>query len=291
MEFRSLEELMKNNTMSLGFPWNDNQIVEETYRKDNYKIINTKAKNNRIVVFCSGNGLYYPNTEEEFIKVVVEQDRYEWMNLASNPLIRKHYSKIIFIRDIYKQWYVIGINRQIDSIDKLAKFLEKECGECEVTICGNSAGGYVAVLLGTMIKADKIIDISGQYNLNMETDAGPLIDKYRIDDRTKYYDLNEIINGNMKNIYYFYPGKCENDIKQNEAVKTKKINRFSFDETRHGITMRGICYIYILTKSRQELDRLCDIYKGQLIEEEVFYKRVVPWYIRILYSVIKKKKN
>lgn len=269
----------------VGFPWNGNTFVNKAYDEDNYKIINTKAAGNRAICFCSGNGLYFPNTEQEFRRVVVEENRYEWMNLAKNRLIKKTYSKIIFIRDIYKQWYVKGINSKIDNVEKLGDFLESVCEGYKVTIVGNSAGGYAAVLLGRMIKADIILSMSGQFNLWLADNPGPYIDEYRITgQRTDFFDLNTIIDDGGDEIFYFYPAKCESDIIQNEAINSKKIHRLSFDEDKHGVIMRGISYIYTLIMTREELLNISNHFVGEINEDE-FYKSVVPWSIRVAYKL------
>ena len=50
-----------------GFPWNNSELVKHEYEKENFKIIHTGAKSKRAIIFFSGNGLYYPNTIEEFL--------------------------------------------------------------------------------------------------------------------------------------------------------------------------------------------------------------------------------
>lgn len=101
-----------------------------------------------MLCFFSGNGLYYPNTISSFCKTVVEQNRYEWWNVGHSEEIVKQAGKIIYVRDVYKQFYVKGINVEINCIDKLCELLKELTMGMRVVTCGNSAGGYIAVIVG-----------------------------------------------------------------------------------------------------------------------------------------------
>ena len=142
--------------MDWGFPWNGNPIVDKQYEEDNYRITETKAKGNKCIIFFSGNGLYFPNDVETFNEKIIEKDRYEWENVANFSKIVKSYKKIIFLRDIYKQWYLRGINAQVNTIDKVVDLLHELTETFEVVTCGNSAGGYMALYMGAQLKASKI---------------------------------------------------------------------------------------------------------------------------------------
>ena len=101
---------MQKTHSTLSFPWNNNSMVKKIYQEKNYKIIHTKAKNKNAIIFFSGNGLYFPNEEKIFSETIIEKNRYEWENISDNKKIKNKYSLIIFVRDIYKQWYLNGIN-------------------------------------------------------------------------------------------------------------------------------------------------------------------------------------
>lgn len=93
-------------------------LAEEIYNKDNYKIIdNPHGTRDECILYFSSNNIWFPNTEEAFKHSFVENDYYEWVKYGSTVS-----KKAIFFRDIYKSWYVTGINRHISSIDKLAEF-------------------------------------------------------------------------------------------------------------------------------------------------------------------------
>ncbi|WNC71179.1 hypothetical protein RGQ13_13745 [Thalassotalea psychrophila] len=194
---------------------------------DNYKIINSSIKNGKCIVFFSGNGLYFPNTEEELNKTI-DTDRYEWQKLYP-----KNYEKVIFIRDVYKQWYVEGINEEIDSIDKLKCFLDKEIEGFNTTFIGSSAGGYAAVLLGDICTVDLIISLSGQFDLTEEKKRSQANEILHHSPRLEYLQLANLTN---KNIVYFYPRFSEYDKEQNLfAIKNKLITIIEINSSIHGV--------------------------------------------------------
>jgi hypothetical protein len=203
---------------------------------ENYKIIETTIKNGKCIVFFSGNGLYFPNTYAELQKTI-SSDRYEWEKLYS-----KHYEKIIFIRDVYKQWYVEGISDVINSIDKLNLFLDKEIEGFSSTFIGSSAGGYAAVLLGDLCNADLIISLSGQFDLIDEKKrqkANQILYKSKDERYLKLDDLKS------KNIVYFYPRYSTYDEPQFKFIrKNKNITIIQMKSSFHGVPF----YPYALKK-------------------------------------------
>ena len=182
--------------MNVSFPWNGSELLRREYEKDNYRLIRTGSKTNKAIIFFSGNGLYFPNTEEEFTQKIIVNDRYEWENLASNRLIRKRYELIIFVRDVYKQWYVTGMNANYDNVDKTAEFLRELTRGYDVTTCGASAGGYAAVLFASLLDAERFFTFSGQFSIHHQINAqgAPFVYNYASDIiRNKYYDIAGIM--------------------------------------------------------------------------------------------------
>ena len=68
-------------------------------------------------IYFSSNDIYYPNDENTFRKKIVEKNFYEWYNTRIENA-HKH----IFIRDIHKQWYLSGINAEVNTPEKLLNF-------------------------------------------------------------------------------------------------------------------------------------------------------------------------
>lgn len=266
-----------------SFPWDNNELVEKKYRENNYIIDETGSDSGKAIVFFSSHGIYFPNSEEAFYEKMIVDDYYDWRNISKHKLIQKYFSKIVFVRDVYKQWYVTGINNKIDSINKLRDFLKKETFGYEVTTCGSSAGGYMALLMGVLLDAERIIDSCGQHDLLLH-DFNPLIDKYLNDkSRSRYYRLKPYLQGHEDNIYYFYPAQCDYDIEQSLAVGDSITKRFAMRGTKHGETIRTICFPYVLTMNREKLDFLQKKYEGQDINRADLFKDIVPVKDRIAY--------
>lgn len=113
-------------------------------------------------IFFSSHGLYFPTTIDEFQKQVVQGDKYEWVNISKNEQLREKASKFIFIRDIYKNWCLHGINSRCNSLHDLATLLTKYTEGKNIITVGSSAGGYMAIALGCMLNAKTIFAFSPQ---------------------------------------------------------------------------------------------------------------------------------
>ena len=281
------------NITKPDFPWNNSKLIDSVYNNNkNYKIIETKAKTGKIIVFFSSNAIYYPNDEETFTKRIIEENYYDWTHISKHKLIRKNFEKIVFVRDVYKQWYVKGINKDINDIDSLVEFVKSITKGYKVTTVGSSAGGYIASLVGCQIGAERIINNSGQYNLDKCDNPGPFIEKYSNDEnKSKYYDIVPYIKENSSRIYYFFPSGCENDIIQSSLTEGLNINYFVMDSIKHGEAIRPVCYPYIVTMNNVKLNGLCSSNRVDIVKENYLYKKVVPINVRCLLSIKKILKN
>ena len=195
----------------------DSEIVRSVYiNQPNYKIeYNNSCKANICAIYFSSNDIYYPNNEDIFQKRIVEKNFFEWYNTRINA--RKH----IFIRDIFKQWYLEGINAKLDSPEKIFEWLKGETKGYEVVTVGSSAGGYSAVLYGSLLKAQKVIAFNAQFSLKAIADesgekSNPLVYKYKNNDRSKYFELKDKLSDAV-NYFYFLSVGCEEDMLQ--AIK------------------------------------------------------------------------
>ena len=262
------QAIIKDNEI-IEFPWNDDSNLQSAYKQKNYILTDTNSKSRRIMIFFSGNGLYYPNTKSVFYNKIQQNNYYEWINVAQAPQIRQYYEKIIFIRDVFKQWYVTGINEKINTIDKLVEFLRALTDGYEITTCGNSAGGYMACLIGNFLKAKRMYDFSGQFVLYEELEGSPLLKANINNDRAKYYSLLDYIKY-PQNVYYFYPANCFNDIKQYRFIANKNINIFAFDRETHGTTVNGNIYPYLLTASDKKIKNMVLKYRNKVINADEF---------------------
>jgi hypothetical protein len=212
---------------------------------DNYKIITTNNQNGKCIVFFSGNGLYYPNTEAELNKTIVT-DRYEWEKIYPH-----NYEKVIFIRDVYKQWYVEGINNEINSIDKLKVFLDKEIEGFNTTFIGSSAGGYASVLFGNLCGADLIISMSGQFDLTKEIKRAEANEILHKSNDSRYLRIDSL---NNENVVYFTPCFSAIDMPQSKlAQQNTNIVIINIKSSSHGVPFAPFALKKILALDKHEL--------------------------------------
>lgn len=265
--------------------WEENNILCEYYQNDNYYIMDRKNNSKKYLIFCSGNGLYFPDTVETFMEKIANRDRYEWQNVIKSAKKLEKFEKIIFIRDIYKTWYVKGINNKVDTIDKLAEMLKKLVGGVsgeknpEVIIVGNSAGGYIATLLGVMLEAKAVYNFSGQYDITYGIQNNPFWNMYSQENGMKYQNIVSFVEKSEVPIFYLYPGLCENDIKQHELVEhCKNVYSFAIDEKSHGTTTLPINYQYLFSMSQKRLAKISRKYNGKLINKKRFLVQTAGLY-------------
>ena len=206
---------------------------------------------------------------------MIKNNRYEWQNIAKSDLIQYQAGKIIFLRDIYKQWYVTGINSNINSITKLIHFLYNRTRGYEIITVGNSAGGYMATLCGTLLSAKLIFNFSGQYVLNI----GKLNDEYYYLKKyeknpfyAQYFDIRPFIMSNPNSpIMYFFPSKSNQDQEQYNLIKgLENIFSFSFNQNTHGSSMYGRDMPCVIGTELNILKMLYDIFADKIINPDLF---------------------
>lgn len=150
-------------------------------------------------VYCSSNGIYYPNNDEVFRKRIIEQNKYDW---RSNR-IKGRFCKHIYIRDILKQWYVEGINSELDTIFKVAEWIRTYAKpNAEFVFLGSSAGGYMSICLASIL-GGMAFACSPQVKLRL-SDKYPALIKHNDDyEYSKMYDLEDVIKNSKKSSDYF----------------------------------------------------------------------------------------
>jgi hypothetical protein len=85
---------------------------------------------------------------------------FEFLNLTSEFRVKK-----ILVRDVYQCWYHRGLPGIAETIDGVADYLRRQILEQEsrhVVLCGNSMGGYAAMLFGFLLQADVVHAFSPQ---------------------------------------------------------------------------------------------------------------------------------
>lgn len=236
----------------------DSKIVRSVYATEPNYIIDydESSEENVCAIYFSSNDIYFPNTEEIFRKRIVEKNFFEWYHTRVKA--RKH----IFIRDIFKQWHLEGINAELDSPEKIFEWLKGETEGYEVVTVGSSAGGYSAVLYGSLLKAQKVIAFNAQFSLKAIADesgekCNPLVYKYKNNDRSKYFELKDKLSDSV-NYFYFLSVGCEKDMLQATKLFTppippKSFNCLRFKIAHHGIPFLKVALVKVLNMGEKNL--------------------------------------
>lgn len=239
----------------------DDEEVLETYRtRDNY-LIERSAEGDgaRCAVYFSSNDLYFPNNRARFHERVMRRNAFEWFGTRI-PGCGRH----IFIRDVFKQWYLGGVNGRLDSPQKVLEWLENETKGCRVTMVGSSAGGYAAVLFGSLLRAERVFSFNGYFDLGPETEMehaakiNPLLVRYRNDpERAPFYRLAPFLHERTP-VYYFHSLFSPIDRRQRELLGARReVRVIPFRTSRHGIPFLKCCLDRVFQYSDAELLELC----------------------------------
>lgn len=271
----------------------DSDIVNQVYKKnDNYIIeYNEIGDKNYCAIYYSSNDIYYPNNEEIFRKRIVDKNFYEWYNTR----IEKAY-KHIFVRDVFKQWYLCGINSKIDSQQKLFEFLKKETNGYKIINVGSSAGGYAAILYGSLLKAERVLAFNPQFEINSllhrSTEAiNPLV--FRLNNiRSNYFDIKNI-DFNNTIVFYFISCKSKWDIEQNSHIGEKEnLYKISFSTSHHGIPFLKVALSKVINLNKKELISFSKINHNPFVFtiKMVGLIKTLNGFISQVYKAYKKRK-
>lgn len=238
----------------------DSEIVNKTYQEQNNFLIEFNDKGDQewcAIYFCS-NDIYFPNIEDIFRKRILEKNFFEWYHSRINKAY-KH----IFIRDIFKQWYLNGINKDLNSPQKLIDFLKKETEGYKVITIGSSAGGYAAILYGSFINTQYILAFNPQFELQSlikrSSEAiNPLLFRIK-DERKQYFDITKFTEKQIK-IFYFYSNASKWDVEQNNHLtqETPTLYRISFHTKHHGIPFLKIALSQVINLTPLQLEQLSE---------------------------------
>ena len=239
--------------------WNSpHPLAEAAYRQDNFKIVmRPEVKNGECVLYFSSNEVWFPNTEEVFRSAILEKDRYEW---AAKPY--RVGEKNIYIRDIYKSWYVRGINERMDSIGAVLSWLKEETEGYEVISIGSSSGGYMATIAGIYLHAKMVYAFSPQYSLYHPAyfDKNAFLQRYKEDkEREKYYDISPMVNASDTPMVYIYPDAWPEDVFQAEKIREREnLIKWGLHNKHHGIVVYKCNLPVLFSMSQEELTRTAE---------------------------------
>lgn len=257
----------------------DNELLTEWYHKDNI-LVKDVGNGDKCYIFFASNDLYYPNTVETFTERIVKKDRFEWVNMSASREIERDAGRMIFVRDLYKQWYITGVNDRINSHDKLLeKLRELSCGYRIITL-GSSAGGYIAALAGAALNAEACFDFSGQIVLDsIKHDFCLRMTGIEPED-LKYKDIKPVIKNSTCSFFYFYPAYNDEDRVVYESIsKLDNVYGFAFNQKNHAATMMAGNMRFIVCRDKDYMIDLYKRYKGKVINNILFFFSTAPVYM------------
>lgn len=165
------------------------------------------------------------------------------------------------MRDIFKQWYLTGINGQINSPQKMLEFLKQETDGFKVITIGSSAGGYASALFGPKLKAEKSICFNGQFclerlvNESSLTISPLLFSIFKKNNREAVNILNDINSDTP--IYYIYSDRSSWDVEQHEYAKgVQNVKCIEFNSSKHGIPFLKVALPKFINLEVGQLDEL-----------------------------------
>jgi hypothetical protein len=246
--------------------FNISKLFQVYSQEKNYEILDFDNHDKRCIVYFSSNGLYYPNQDRIFEKEIIIRNRFEWKkNIVTSV------GRIIFVRDITKQWYLTGINAQINTIDKLYEFLVEQTKGLEVICVGSSAGGFAATLFGCLLQASCVFNFSGQFSINqllldgLARQKNPTLVEYEKNlEYKRYYSTIDFLKNSDVPIFYFYPSKCKIDRDQHDLVASfENIYSFPFSTAIHGQTCYLINFVDLFNLSPEKVIGIHSHYRNR----------------------------
>jgi pimeloyl-ACP methyl ester carboxylesterase len=106
---------------------------------------------------------------------------YEFSSLTGRSGVKR-----LYVRDLHQAWYHRGMPGHGDALMDVAAALRDVVARRRVqrlVVVGNSAGGYAALVFGTLLGADLVLAFSPQTILNLESLAQ--MDDHRWDDKIR----------------------------------------------------------------------------------------------------------
>ena len=241
---------------------------------DNIEEEIVNGMNSECYIFFSSNALY-KNSFEEFDKTMLKGNRYEWKSIAASLKKRKNIGKIIYVRDVYKNHYINGVNSSLSSIEKTVEHLRESTKGYAVTTVGISSGGYMAAIAGCKLQAKRVFCISGQFDLNKHLTEKNMSVFRNIN--PEYCRIDDLIaSHNNIPVYYFCPINCSHDYENYKLVKNiENVMCFLFPDKIHAATVYPFNFPDLLCLSNERLNILEKHYHGKTINKNDFLLRTM----------------
>ncbi len=258
--------------------------VRRAYEElDNYQVLDRPRHRRahgplRCVVFFSSHGIYFPNTDEQVRARIFRGDRYEW-----RKNVPPWADRVVFLRDVQKQWFVEGINSRVNSVDGVLALLKDQTAGYETVCVGSSAGGYAAMLFGCLLGAERVVSFSGQFSLVGITDRypgeNPVLERHGVDASFgRYLSLVSLLRQSRTPVFHLYPRGVPEDVEQVRLVAdASNVFVFPFRYGGHGVPCYLVNCVDLFGMSGQRLMRLSREISRKDISPLRFSVKVSGW--------------
>ena len=207
------------------------EFIKQFYdTKKNFKVEdNPRAEDPDLaVIYFSSLGIY---TDENYMKALTS-DYYEFHR---NPIRRA--GRHIYVRDVCRAFYLNGINSNCNNLDKLLNLLKDYTKNYRIVTIGVSAGGYMAMLAGAILRAEYTISESGMITLDYYRsylDKLPAWIKEKMSDKLKYWDITPYLNKIRQPVFQIGAAlSVEDSINFQKMAVFPQINILKIDTTVH----------------------------------------------------------
>lgn len=129
---------------------------------------------------------------------------------------------------------------------------------------GSSAGGYAAILYGSLLKAKRVIAFNAQFSLShlvedANVNSNPLVYKYKTTERVKYFELKKFLLSSV-NYWYFLSENCQDDKEQYSKLfaptyPPTSLKCLKFKTAHHGIPFLKVALNKVLSLDDSELSK------------------------------------
>lgn len=219
------------------------ELLENSVSNSNFLIEKGIENSDLTVIYFASNGIYFPNNDETFKNEIIEKNKFEFFQRRIVNA-KEH----IYVRDILKHFYVRGINKELDSANKLYEFLKERTKGQKIITVGSSAGGYAAVLFGLLLNAECIFTFSGIFDIRKNFLNEEQWNKYKLlslydnyEPINKYFNIVEKIEESNIPIFYLFPTGNHKDMIQYNLVKDfKNVYPFKIKSNEHGINFVSV---------------------------------------------------
>lgn len=256
---------------------NQNKLLNHMYKQNNIRIIEGMAKNKRCIIICSSNGIYFPNTYDEFRLKIIGNDFYEGERISS--LLIEYVELIILIRDVRKNFYVTGISEKYNSIDSVLCMLKELTRGYEIITAGGSAGGYMAAIVGVCLDAQYVINAGGQWNLYKYNHVLERYDflKRGIENKAcnKWFDLNMQLRYSSVPIFYMYGALNESDVLQvSYATDLDNIYPVGIKSSAHAQSVSTEPYLRLLCGAKEDVLKIYHMNEGCMVDVDTLENQI-----------------